>query len=86
MTCVPTQDWEFACRCFQKRHLLAHKMGVIDEDYAQATKDPTAVVGRKIQINPDEVKRLAVVVRQLGEKLAAQLLPPPPASQPSFGQ
>jgi len=26
---VETEDWELACRAFQKRHLLAHKMGVI---------------------------------------------------------
>jgi hypothetical protein len=30
---LDTDDWEAACRAFQKRHLLAHKMGVIDEEY-----------------------------------------------------
>lgn len=74
---VAASDWEFACRCFQKRHLLAHKMGVVDKDYLQASNDPSAVVGRKVQIGPDEVKRLCAVMRQLGEKLVAQMLPPP---------
>lgn len=80
MAAVPTADWEFAGRCFQKRHLLAHKMGVVDDAYLRATSDPTAVVGRKVQIRAEEVKRLVGVVRQLGGHLATQLLPPPPAS------
>lgn len=80
ITLVPGQDWEFAIRCFQKRHLLAHKMGVIDDAYVQATNDQTAIVGRKVKITPEEVKRLVDVVRQLGGELAAQLVPPPPAS------
>ncbi len=84
-TYVTVPDWEFACRCFQKRHLLAHKMGVIDDDYLQATKDRAAVVGRKLQITPEEVKRLIDVIRQLGGKLAAQLLPPPASSLPKQG-
>lgn len=82
MTFVTTDDWQFACRCFQKRHLLAHTMGVIDDDYVQAVNDPSAVVGRKVQIRPDEVKRLIVIVRQLGKTLTGQLLPAP-ATTPS---
>jgi len=76
ITCVSGQDWEFACRCFQKRHVLAHKMGVVDDAYVQATNDSTAIVGRKVQIRAEEVKRLVDVVLQLGGKLMAQLLPP----------
>ena len=76
---VPTHDWEFAGRCFQKRHLLAHKMGVVDDSYLRATNDSTAVVGRKVHIKAEEVKRLVGVVRQLGGYLATQLLPTSPA-------
>jgi hypothetical protein len=43
-------DWERVCRIFQKRHLLAHKMGVVDEDYVKKANDPQAVLGRKISI------------------------------------
>jgi hypothetical protein len=55
-------------------------MGVIDEDYLRATNDPAAIVGRKVQIKPEEVKRLIVIIRQLGQTLANQLLHPRPAS------
>lgn len=81
-TLVAANEWEFACRCFQKRHLLAHKMGVVDEDYTQATNDRAAVVGRKIQISPEDVKRLCAAMRQLGEKLARLIMPQPNASTP----
>ena len=68
---------------FQKRHLLAQKMGVIDEDYVQASKDRAAVVGRRIQIKPEEVNRLVEVIRRLGGGLSNRLLPPSP-SPPSI--
>jgi len=83
MTAVSVQDWDFACKCFQKRHLLAHKLGVIDDNYVQATKDPAAMVGRKVRIESQEVKRLSEIVRQLGAKLTSQLLPPQPTNKPT---
>lgn len=49
---------------FQKRHLLAHKMGVIDEHYIAATGE-TGTAGRKVAIAPDEVRASAVMLRVL---------------------
>ncbi len=62
-------EWEQTFRYFQKRHLLAHKMGVVDEDYLQKTSDPAAVLGRKISVKPAEVSALMVTVEQLGRRL-----------------
>lgn len=62
-------DWEFINRCAQKRHLLAHNMGVVDQTYLSKTNDATAVQGRKVQITVDEVKRLAQCLRRLGQEL-----------------
>ena len=69
---VTDEDWEFACRCFQRRHLLAHKMGVIDEAYTKAANDPKAVVGRKVGVRPSEVSDLLPILRKLGASLAGQ--------------
>ena len=55
-------DWETACRVFQKRHLLAHKMGVIDEDYVQKANDPGAIVGRKVRVSADEVAAAIAII------------------------
>lgn len=66
-------EWTFVCRCFQKRHLLAHKMGVIDDAYVSATNDPGAIVGRKIVISLDEVTALLQNIRSLGTHLTREL-------------
>jgi hypothetical protein len=66
---IDQQDWDFVIRCFQKRHLLAHKMGVIDEEYVKKARDPLAVVGRKIVITSDEVLQLAQLLRTIGNNL-----------------
>ena len=63
------QAWAHVCRSFQKRHLLAHKMGVVDEEYIQATGDRSAVVGRKCQVDANEVRSLLATLRTLGETL-----------------
>jgi len=62
-------DWTRVCRCFQKRHLLAHKMGVVDDEYVQATGDGTVVIGRKCQVDANEVRALVTSLRILGETL-----------------
>ncbi len=67
------QDWSFVCRCFQKRHLLAHKMGVVDDAYLKATDDPHATVGRKVTIHANEVTEMLGHVRMLGTYLTAEL-------------
>lgn len=72
-TCVDLKEWDFAWRCFQKRHLLAHKMGVVDEEYVETTKDPAAVVGRKVSITSEEVVGLIRVLKVLGFHLVNQL-------------
>ncbi|MCL4272256.1 MAG: hypothetical protein KJZ77_00165 [Anaerolineales bacterium] len=70
---VETDDLQFVVRCFQKRHLLAHTMGVIDKDYVKKAHDPRAIVGRKITIVPDEVIKLAGILKTIGEKIVDNL-------------
>ena len=70
-------DWTFACRCFQKRHLLAHKMGIVDDAYIKATSDGHATVGRKIPIRPEEVVALVTAIQKLGEFLMTELAKKP---------
>lgn len=69
-------EWQTACRVFQKRHLLAHKMGVIDEDYVQKTNDPGAIVGRKVRLAADEVGAAIAIIETLGGSLYAGVLRP----------
>ena len=70
-------DWSFACRCFQKRHLLAHKMGIVDDAYIKATGDGSATVGRKVSVPPEEVVALLTAIRTLGAYLTTELAKKP---------
>jgi hypothetical protein len=66
-------EWAFVCRCFQKRHLLAHTMGIVDDAYLKSTSDPHAVVGRKVVIGAEEVKRMVAAIRVMGMHLVTEL-------------
>lgn len=68
-------EWETASRAFQKRHLLAHKMGVIDNDYIQKSNDTGAVIGRKIALSETEVETCIKIVESMGRRLFAGIFP-----------
>ncbi len=82
---VGADQWQLAVRCFQKRHLLAHKMGVIDEKYIATTNDPTAQLGRKVRIEEQEVRTLIATMDLLGNHLMnlVQATLRPPTTPPS---
>jgi hypothetical protein len=75
---LTADEWESACRVFQKRHVLAHKMGVVDEDYVKRANDPKAVVGRKISVSREEVTATSRIVERLGRRLFDGIFPPKP--------
>ncbi len=66
-------DWKYILRAFQKRHLLAHKMGVVDEDYLAATGDSPSLLGRKVSIAASEVRELVAKLQSLGAELFRSL-------------
>ncbi len=70
------EDWDRTCRVFQKRHLLAHKMCVVDADYVQKANDPGAVVGRKVNVSRDEVIWAIGIINALGMRLFDGILQP----------
>jgi len=63
------EKWTLLVRGFQKRHLIAHKGGVIDRQYVEQSGDCTAIVGRKVRVTPGEVRELAAIVGSLGANL-----------------
>jgi uncharacterized Zn finger protein (UPF0148 family) len=54
---------------FQQRHLLAHREGIVDQEYIDKANDRVYSVGQRLVIKEASVLRLA----QLVEKLAAHL-------------
>jgi len=70
---LTAQEWKAAVIGFQKRHLFAHRMGVVDEEYVQRTGDTSAVVGHKTRIAADEVRDLVRVLGKLAGFLSGGL-------------
>ena len=60
------------------RHLLAHKMGVVDEDYLKKAIDPGAIIGRKVSVSSQEVTATLAIVETLGKRLFHATLGPRP--------
>lgn len=73
MAFVTAETWGKTLIAFQKRHLLSHKMGVIDQDYIERTGDTTAIPGRKVTVSADEVRELAQAVHDLARGMASEL-------------
>lgn len=71
---LSVDSWVTICRIFQKRHLLSHKMGVIDDEYVQKANDPVAVVGRRIRITHEEISLAISLVETLGRRLFKGIL------------
>lgn len=68
-----TEEWDAAVRIFQKRHVLSHKFGVVDEAYIRKSGDTATPVGRKLVIEPTEVRELTRILMNLGTGIAGSL-------------
>ena len=69
---ITAQEWEEVIRGFQKRHLLSHTMGVVDDAYVRKTNDINAVVGRKLTLTPSDVHEASRIVGKLAKHIIAE--------------
>jgi hypothetical protein len=64
-------EWRFVVNQFQKRHLLAHRMGVVDEEYLLKTGSHPERLGKKVSITENDVllliQNLKVIVSNLSK-------------------
>lgn len=67
-------EWKATIRGFQKRHLLSHKMGVVDDEYVRKSSDISAIVGRKVSISADEVRELVRIIGKLARYVSSELM------------
>jgi len=70
---LTVDEWQAAVRLFQKRHLIAHKMGVVDREYILNSGDKSIEIGRKIKISREEIEQIVNVLRKIAEYLYASL-------------
>lgn len=55
---IEADQWSFTIKQFQKRHLLAHNMGVIDKEYIKKTNGSPSADGKKVSITEEDVRIL----------------------------
>ncbi len=58
-------------RCFQQRHLLQHKDGVVDEEYIKKSGDSSYHVGQRLIIKERDVSEYADIIETLGNHVLA---------------
>lgn len=70
---IQPSDWHATHVAFMRRHLLAHKAGVIDQQYIDETTEPPELLGRKVAVSSSEVRALADIVTAIARYLVAAL-------------
>jgi len=55
---LSVNEWKYLSEQFQKRHLLAHRMGIIDEEFSRKTGCSRSFIGRKVIITDENVRVL----------------------------
>jgi hypothetical protein len=73
---VPVAVWTVAHVGFMRRHVLAHKAGIIDQPYIDETNESPSLLGRRLTISADAVRELLDAVSALGKHLVDSLPPP----------
>jgi hypothetical protein len=58
-------------RYFQQRHLLAHRQGLVDDDYISRAADPTYRPGQHLVIRETAVRECLAIIEKLTTALAA---------------
>lgn len=54
---------------FQKRHILSHNEGIVDEAYINKSGDTTYKLGQRIVVSQDDVNKLAQILEKLSTSL-----------------
>lgn len=66
-------EWQELSKSFQKRHVLSHKLGIVDQEYIDKTGDASVQAGRKLRITASEVLAILSSLKTLGKALEKAL-------------
>lgn len=73
---VDPAEWQQVHRTFMRRHVIAHRSGVVDQQYLIETGDDPSLLGRKVPVDSDEILWAAEIVLKIGEALVRALPSP----------
>jgi hypothetical protein len=66
---VPQSELEFVKMMVQKRHILIHNGGVVDQEYLDNTVDTRVQMEERIRIRSKEAKRFLTLIRDMARNL-----------------
>jgi hypothetical protein len=66
---VPTTEVPFIKKMIQRRHILIHNGGIVDQDYLDLSGDDAVRLNERIEIHSNEVKRFTENIRRMAENL-----------------
>jgi hypothetical protein len=66
---VPEADFPFIKKMIQRRHILMHNGGVVDQEYLDLSNDTQVRLGERIRVRSKESKRFIEYCQQLGANL-----------------
>lgn len=66
-------EWNLLFKYFQRRHVIVHSLGAIDQDYIDKTGDTTVRLGQKIPLDENEMLQVIEITRNLAIKIYGYL-------------
>jgi len=72
---ISPTDWSAAHVAFMRRHILAHRGGVVDQQYLSETGESAAVLGRRVIVTAADVEHVTEILLKLGNSLLKNLPP-----------
>lgn len=66
---IEPADYELLKKCFQQRHVLQHKDGIVDLDYINKSADNSYKVGQHLIIKKTDIMLYAYIVSQIGTQV-----------------
>jgi hypothetical protein len=65
---LPQEMADLAC-LFQQRHLIAHRDGIVDQEYIDKSRDTTYAVGQRLVVKEFDILHLAGLIKKLATEL-----------------
>jgi hypothetical protein len=66
---IPQDEVAFIRKMVQRRHILIHNRGIVDQEYLELSGDATFSLGERIRVRSGEAKRFLERVREMGMNL-----------------
>jgi hypothetical protein len=66
---ITSEDQEFIRKMIQKRHILIHNGGIVDEEYIRLVGDTTVRLDERVRIRSNETKRFLTLISEMARNL-----------------